>query len=91
MKLTDAKIKQLKNAAKSRKNKLLKFLDLAKNGERISGKDFWLNIGDIADQIKICNVILTSNFRRAANLVQNLDTVVREDMPSCIYNFAYEY
>jgi len=84
-------MKKLKNAAKSHKNKLLKLLDLAKNGKILPDKYFSMPFGDVSSQIKICNLILSDKLSHAAELIQGLDAVVREDIPSCIYHFAYEF
>lgn len=63
--------------------KLANILTEAEYG-KVSQKYRTMFLGDIADHIKICNMLLSSYYKSAIKQIENLDTESFENLPSFI-------
>lgn len=82
---------KLKQISKIKAEKLNCLLSRAKHHGKISNNEFFYNIGDIADHLKIYDYIIDDNFNDAWNEIANLDTSSREKVLNCkFYNLMQE-
>ena len=81
----------LKKSARSHREKMLVLLEKAKLGIRFreNNKSKWIFVGDIAEHIHICNLILANKVEQAGDLIFSLDTESRDSLPMPIYNIVY--
>ena len=51
----------------------------------------WLQVEDVVDLYKILNLIKQGNYKTAGELMEDLDTVVREIIPDYTYSLCEEF
>jgi len=83
--------KKLVKSATTFKKKLVKLMDKAKSGKHISGDNSFTNIGDIADLIKVCNLIKDGDMTKATNAVNSLPVFCAQMLPNSIFNKLYSH
>jgi hypothetical protein len=78
-----------KKLAKSFKNKLLGYLEMAATGKKFSRKSHFLYyIGDISDLVRYCDFVINDQIDKAQRLADDLDTNVYESIPNTLYNLV---
>lgn len=81
------RISRAKKLATQFRNKLQKPLNFALRGKSIKHNFDYLNINDMADLIKYCNLITSGKLHLAYDMQHDyLDTDVYEKIPDQLYN-----
>ena len=89
--MTNSQKANIYRYAKNRKEKLESLLSRAKFGAKIQNKDWFNNIGDISDFMRIYNYLNDFNFVDAWEEIAGLDTEPRDRiLPSKFYNLLQQ-